>query len=66
MQNRINKATGEEKKDIHEKDIAYLKATYAEAMRLAKKLGWSVVNCSDGENPRDILEIHEDILGVLK
>ena len=66
MQNRINKATGEEKKDIHEKDIAYLKATYAEAMRLTKKLGWSVVNCSDGENPRDILEIHEDILGVLK
>ncbi len=66
MQNRINKATGGEKKDIHEKDIAYLKATYAEAMRLAKKLGWSVVNCSDGENPRGVLEIHEDILGVLK
>lgn len=66
MQNRMNKATGEDKKDIHEKDIEYLKSTYAEAMRLAKKLGWSVVNCSDGEKPRGILEIHEDILGVLK
>lgn len=66
MQNRMNKATGEDKKDIHEKDIEYLKSTYAEAMRLAKKLGWSIVNCSDGEKPRGILEIHEDILGVLK
>ncbi len=66
MKNRANKATGEAEKDIHEKDIAYLKATYAEAMRLAEKLGWDVVNCSDGENPRSVLEIHNDILEVLK
>lgn len=66
MQNRANKATGGESKDIHEKDIAYLKSTYAEAMRLSKKLGWVVINCNDGENPRDITDIHKDILEVLK
>lgn len=66
MQNRANKATGESTKDIHEKDIEYLKATYAEAMRLAQKLGWNVINCSDGKNPRGVIEIHNDILEVLK
>lgn len=66
MKDRMNKATGEDKKDIHEKDIDYLNATYDEAMRLAKQFNWNVINCSDGENPRSILEIHENILEVLK
>lgn len=66
MKNRTNKATGEEQKDIHERNIEYLKTTYAEAMRLSEKFGWNVINCSDGKSPRGILEIHRDILEVLK
>lgn len=65
MKSRINKATGEAEKDIHESDILYLENTYKTAMSLSEKLGWSTVACSDGENPRTIEEIHKDVIGEI-
>lgn len=40
----------ESKKDIHEKDVAYLERTRSHALSVAKKLGWHAVGlCENGE-----------------
>lgn len=51
----------EGKKDIHEADVAYLKKCHKAALFAAEKFGWSVIKCSDGENPLPIEEISEKI-----
>jgi dTMP kinase len=56
----------ETKKDIHEKDIEYLKACRKSAIYSAKKLGWVVIPCNDGENVRSIEDISKDILNAIK
>jgi dTMP kinase len=35
------------KKDIHEENVEYLKKCYDCAMKAAKKLGWTVIDCFD-------------------
>lgn len=52
----------ESKKDIHEVNVDFLKACRKAALFTAKKHGWEVVPCSDGENPLSI----EEISAVLK
>ena len=54
-----------EKKDIHERDVAYLHACRRAALYAADKLGWKVLPCSDGENPLSPEEIHTSILDCL-
>jgi dTMP kinase len=56
----------ESKKDIHEKDIAYLKACRESAIYSAKKLGWVVIPCNDGEDARPIEDISNDILNAIE
>lgn len=60
----------ETKKDIHEKDSAYLSACRKAAKYAAKKCGWTVINCADGQKPRSVEsisnEITERVLDVLK
>lgn len=51
----------EGKKDIHEADVEYLKKCHKAAMFAAEKFGWSVIKCSDGENPLPVEEIGENI-----
>lgn len=51
----------EGKKDIHEADVDYLKKCHKAALFAAEKFGWSVIKCSDGENPLPIHEISEKI-----
>lgn len=51
----------EEKKDIHEADVEYLKKCHKAALFAAEKFGWSVIKCSDGEKPLPIEEIGENI-----
>lgn len=43
MEARKNKITGEEKKDIHEKDTSYLKKSYDNACDIAKKYNWQEI-----------------------
>ena len=45
MEARKNKITGEEKKDIHEKDTSYLKKSYDNACDIAKKYNWQEIKC---------------------
>lgn len=56
----------EEKKDIHEKDIAYLNHCRVAADYCARKLGWRTVECADGGEMRSIEDIQGEILQKLK
>ena len=49
------------KKDIHESDIEYLKMCRKSALYAAKKLGWIVINCSYNGQPKSIDDIHKMI-----
>lgn len=51
----------ENKKDVHERNVAYLKACYESAKYAAEKLGWYVVKCSENGEPRKIEDIAKDI-----
>lgn len=42
------------KKDIHESNVDYLKRCRKTALYAAKKCNWTVIECSDGNKPLDI------------
>ena len=56
----------ESRKDIHESDIAYLKACRKSALYASERLGWKIVECSCGGEPLKIEEITQKILQHLK
>lgn len=51
----------ESKKDIHESNVAFLNSCRKAALYTAKKQGWKVLPCSDGENALSINDIHEKL-----
>ena len=61
MENRKNKITGEEKKDIHESDIKYLEQSYNNSLYIASKYDWKKINCVEDNILRSIDSIHEEI-----
>ena len=56
----------EVKKDIHEANVGYLLKCREAALFAADRLGWSVIKCSDGENPLPIDTIGEAIYEEIK
>lgn len=56
----------EGKKDVHEKNVEFLKKCRKSALYAADVQGWKVIPCSDGESPRSIDEIHNDIINAVK
>ena len=52
----------ESKKDLHEKNVEFLKLCRKNALYAAEKLNWTVIECSDGENPYTIEEIAEKVM----
>lgn len=54
------------KKDIHERDRAYLAACRPAALYAAERLGWHVISCARGDTPRSPQEITEEILQYIK
>ena len=50
------------KKDIHEKDKAYLDRCREAALFTAKYSGWSIISCGENGEPRSIEAIAQDIL----
>jgi len=50
-----------EKKDIHERDVAYLKRSRIAADYCAKKLGWITIECVNENGMRTIEEIAAEI-----
>lgn len=58
-----NRYDGDEnKKDIHESDVSYLENCRRAARFTADYSGWTVISCADGDRPRTIEEIADDIL----
>ena len=55
----------ENKKDIHEKDVEYLKMCRKAAFYSAEKLDWKVVKCYEGDEPLKIEDISSKILKLV-
>ncbi len=55
----------EQKKDIHERDTAYLQNCRKAALFAAKHGNWKVISCARGGEPRSIEEIAADVLNAV-
>ena len=66
MENRKNKITKEEKKDIHERNQEHMKDAYNEACKLSKKYNWKEIKCVKDGKIRTIEDIHEEIYQEIK
>lgn len=56
----------ESKKDVHEANVQFLNNCRKSALYTAKKQGWKVVECSDGNAPLSIDTIHNRIIEIVK
>lgn len=56
----------ESKKDIHERDLAYLKHSREAAQYCAEKLGWLTVDCCRDGQMLPIEEIHKRIMRLIE
>ena len=56
----------ETKKDIHERDTAFLRACHEAALYTGEKCGWDMIPCSMGGEPRGIEEINKDLCRIIK
>ncbi len=52
----------ESRKDIHEAHVSYLENCRKTALYAANKLDWTVIQCSDGENPLAVEVISENVM----
>lgn len=66
MKDRDNKFTGEKEKDIHEKDLEYLKKCYENSLYIADKYDWKKIECIKDNSLRSIESIHEEIYENIK
>ena len=58
-------AGDEQKKDIHEANVAYLKNCRTAALYAAEKLGWHVIACSDSDTAKPIDVIAGEIREIV-
>lgn len=66
MEERANKFTGTQEKDIHESNSEYLNECYNNALYIARKYDWINIECTENGRLKSIDEIHEEIYGVVK
>lgn len=67
MQERSNKITGRQEKDIHEKDNAYIRTSYDNARYILEKYGWTRISCQDEAGElKPISKISDEIYSVVK
>jgi dTMP kinase len=66
MMERKNKFTGENEKDIHERNHEYLISSYHNAVTIADKYNWQKVKCTENENLKSIDKIHEEVYNIVK
>ncbi len=65
MRERLNKFSGEEAKDIHERDKDYLYKTYENAKFIAANYGFKVINCVKDGKLRTIEDIQKEIREIV-
>ncbi len=51
--------------DIHEKDHAHLDKAYEAALYAGEKLGWTRIKSFEGEQPRDLKAVFEELLNTV-
>ncbi len=56
----------ESKKDLHEKNVNYLKSCRESALFAAEKLSWNVISCAENSEPLSIEEISETVYNTAK
>jgi dTMP kinase len=66
MKERENKFTGEEEKDIHERDYNYLVNSYNTSRLAAERYKWNRVDCVRDGRLKSIEEIHEEAYAVVR
>ncbi|MBE6889711.1 MAG: thymidylate kinase [Ruminococcaceae bacterium] len=54
----------ETKKDVHERDLEFLKRCRENALYTAKRCGWELIECSENGEPLSIDVIHQRILSI--
>jgi len=65
MAERKNKITGQESKDIHERDENHLHKSYENALYVAKKFDWGHIYCVEENNVRTIEDINDEIMTMI-
>lgn len=56
----------EERRDIHERDLEYLRRCQGAADYCARRFGWKVVECCKGKTMRSIDAIQAEIMGLVE
>ena len=57
--------TGDNEKDIHERDINYLEKSYQNSLYIADKYNWNKIKCVEDDKLRSIDSIHEEIYNLV-
>lgn len=65
IENRVNKFTGDEKKDIHEKNYEYLKKCYNNSLYIADRYNWNKIKCVENNKIKTVDQIHEIIYSII-
>lgn len=56
----------ESRKDIHEKNLSFMKNCRESAMYAAERRGWNIIHCAEGDEALPVDEIHKKIAGAIK
>ncbi len=64
MSKRYN--NDESRKDIHERNVEFLRSCRESALYAAKKMEWKIISCDDGNNPKTIDEIFNEIYCIIE
>lgn len=65
MAERANKIDQSSTKDIHERSVDYLKASYDNALQIAGGFGWKHVSCTYKNGIRTIEDINNEIMNIV-
>lgn len=65
-ENRKNKVDGGFEKDIHERNEAYMQASYRTACQVAAQFAWERIHCVQAGRLKSIEEIHGEIVEILR
>lgn len=55
----------EGKKDIHEANVEYLLKCREAALEAAEAMDWKIIKCNDGDKPRTIEDIGDEIFAIV-
>lgn len=67
MENRVNKISGENTKDIHESNEGYIIRSNTNALAISEFLGWIKVDCMDRDGVlKSKKNIHDEIIKIVE